>query len=65
MTIKKGNKTATIRKAQDGYGDTIYRTKVVINFNNGIENDSILVHGSIKEYSRESSAKRFVNKLLK
>ena len=57
-----GTKKATVKKGQDGYGDTIFRASLTQEFNNGIEIQERLIE--MKSFTTEKKAINWAKKQL-
>jgi len=62
-TFTNGNKTATVKKSTNGYGEETYYSSVIQTYNNGFETVERFI-GS-KHYKTEKAAINFAKKLLK
>ena len=52
--------TATIKKSNNGYGETVYNVIITQNYNNGFEIVERFVQ--MKSFSTEKKAQSFINK---
>lgn len=61
MTINQGNYKATVTETTDGYGDKVFRVKVLCMTGTHVEGDVRF----LRDYSNETTAKRAATRELK
>ena len=61
LEIRNGSKKGTVKKVTDGYGDIVFRARVVqmVCLGGQVFNDRLIV---IKDFKSETSARKFATK---
>jgi hypothetical protein len=57
-----GTKKVTVKKGQDGYGDTVYRATLTQNFHDGIQTQERVIE--MKSFKTEKKAINWAKKQL-